>query len=140
MSSPRVTPATAVGACGAGRPQGMVLMSQIVGPPLQPGPPPSPPAAARKAWYRRPTLIIPLALVVTAAVAAAVFLALRPSTITASGTVIDRLTGQPVISAALRPHRTSARTNAPGAFRMPRLGRGAKPAVQARACTTAQVS
>src|SRR5258708_26214062 len=105
----------------------MVLRSETAGPPLQPGPPPSPPAAARKAWYRRPALIIPLALVVTAAVAAAVFLALRPSTITASGTVIDRLTGQPGISAALRAHGTSARTNAHRAFRMPRPARGAKP-------------
>ena len=140
MSSPWVTPATAVGACGAGRPQGMVLVSQIAGPPpLQPGPPPSPPAAARKAWYRRPALIIPLALVVTAAVAAAVFLALRPSTITASGTVIDGLTGQPVISAVLRADGTSARTNAHGAFRMPGLARGARLSVQARYYATTQV-
>src|SRR5258708_27735253 len=64
--------------------RGMVVMSQIAGPPHQPVPSPSVPSAAHRAWWRHPVLIIPLAVVVTAAVAAAVFLALRPTTITAS--------------------------------------------------------
>src|SRR5260370_24189096 len=101
VSSPRVTPATAVGACGAGRPQGMVLMSEIVGPPpLQPGPPPSPPAAARKAWYRRPALIIPPPLVVTAPVAAAGVLAPGPTASTATGAGNARLPRRPVTASA----------------------------------------
>lgn len=115
-------------------------MSQITGPPpLQAGPPPSPPAATRKAWYRRPALVIPLALAVTAAVAAALFLALRPTTITARGTVFDTRTGQAVISATLRADGKSAHTNTRGVFRLPGLPPGAKLSVQARYYATAQV-
>src|SRR5207245_4122669 len=101
----------------------MVVMSQIAGPPRQPLPSPSPlvPIAAHRSWWRRPALIIPLALVVTVAVAAALFLALRPRTITASGTVIDGRTGRPVAMASLHAAGRSARTNARGVFRIPGL-------------------
>ena len=116
-------------------------MSQIAGPPpLQPGPLPSPPAGTHRAWYRRPALIIPLALLVTAAVAAALFLALRPTTITASGTVTDGLTGQPVAAASLHADDKSARTDARGAFQLPGLPPGARLSVQARYYATAQVT
>ena len=64
-------------------------MSQVAGPPRQPVPSPSVPIAARRSWWRRRALIIPFALVVTVAVAAALFLVLRPRTVTAGGTVID---------------------------------------------------
>ena len=115
-------------------------MSQIAGPPRQPVPPPlpSPPIAARRGW-RRPALVIPLALVVTAAVAAAVFLALRPGTVTASGTVIDGRTGQPVAMASLRAGGKSARTNARGVFRIPGLAPGAPVWVRARYYAAVQV-
>jgi hypothetical protein len=119
--------------------RGMVVMSQITGPPRQPGAPPSPSIAARRAWWRRPALILPLALVVTAAVAAALFLALRPSTITASGTVIDGRTGQPVAMASLHSGGKSARTNARGVFQIPGLAPNAKVSVRARYYAAAQV-
>jgi hypothetical protein len=117
----------------------MVVMSQISGPPHQPVPSPSVPIAARRAWFTRPTLIIPLALVVTAAIAAALFLALRPTTITAHGTVIDGRTGRPVAMASLRAHGKSARTNARGVFRIPGLAPNVKVSVRARYYATAQV-
>jgi hypothetical protein len=117
----------------------MVVMSQIAGPPRQPGAPLSTSIAARRAWWRRPALVIPLALVVAAAVAAAVFLALRPRTITASGTVINSLTGQPVAMASLHADGKSAHTNARGAFRIPGLDPNAKVSVRARYYSAAQV-
>src|SRR3989442_550715 len=110
----------------------MVVMSQIAGPPRQPVPPPSAPIAARRAWWRRPALIIPVALVVAAVVAAALFLALRPRTITASGTVVDGRTGQPVAMASLHAGGKSARTNVRGVFRIPGLAPNATVSVRAR--------
>lgn len=140
VSSLRVTSPPAVGTCGNGRRQGMVVMSQITGPPpLQPGPPPTPPAAAHRAWYKRPSLIIPLALVLAAAVAAALFLALRPTTITASGTVIDRLTGQPVAAASLHGGGKSAITNARGKFQIAGIATDTTLRVSARYYAPAQV-
>jgi len=118
----------------------MVVMSQVARPPRQPVSSLPVPIAAHRAWWRRPALIIPLALVVTAAVAAAVFLALRPRTITASGTVIDGRTGQPVAMASLRAGGKSARTNARGAFRIPGLDPDAKVSVRARYYAAAQVT
>ncbi len=116
-------------------------MSQIAGPPRQPVPSPSPsvPIAAHRSWWRRPALIIPLALVVTVAVAAALFLALRPRTITASGTVIDGRTGQPVAMASLHAGGMSARANARGVFRITGLAPNAKVSVRARYYAAAQV-
>ncbi len=114
-------------------------MSQIAGPPRQPGPPLWPSIAARRAWWRRPALILPLALVVAAAVAAALFLALRPRTITASGTVIDERTGQPVAMASPHAGGKSARTNARGVFRIPGLAPSVKVSVRARYYAAAQV-
>jgi len=117
-------------------------MSQIAGPPRQPVPSPSPavPIAAHRAWWHRPALIIPLALVVTLAVAAALFLALRPATVTARGTVIDGRTGQPVALASLHAGGKSARTNARGVFRIPGLAPGAPVSVRARYYAAAQVT
>jgi hypothetical protein len=117
----------------------MVVMSQIARPPRKPGPPHSPSIAARRAWWRRPALILPLALVVTAAVAAALLLALRPRTITASGTVIDGGTGQPVAMASLHAGGKSARTNARGVFRIPGLAPNAQVSVRAHYYAAAQV-
>lgn len=114
-------------------------MSQIARPPRQPVPSPSVPIAARRAWFTRPALIIPLALVVTAAIAAALFLALRPRTITASGTVIDGRTGQPVAMASLHAGGKSAHTNARGVFQIPGLAPNAKVSVRARYYAAAQV-
>lgn len=117
-------------------------MSQIAGPPRPPvrSPSPSVPIVAHRAWWRRPALILPLALVVAAAVAAAVFLALRPGTITASGTVIDGRTDQPVALASLHAGGKSARTNARGVFRIPGLAPGARVSVRARYYAAAQVT
>src|SRR5260370_6865169 len=117
----------------------MVVMSQIAGPPRQPGAPLSTSTAARRAWWRRPALVIPLALVVAATVAAALFLALRPRTITASGTVIDGRTGQPVAMASLHAGGKSARTNARGVFQIPGLAPNATVSVRARYYAAAQV-
>jgi carboxypeptidase family protein len=125
--------------CGLAVVPGMVVMSQIAGPPRQPVPSPSMPITAHRAWFTRPALIIPLALVVTAAVAAALFLALRPGTITASGTVIDGRTGQPVAMASLHAGGKSARTNARGVFRIPGLAPNAKVSVRARYYAAAKV-
>jgi hypothetical protein len=125
--------------CGPAVVPGMVVMSQITGPPRQPGPQLSPSIAVRRAWWRRSVLILPLALVVTAAGAAALFLALRPATITASGTVVDGRTGQPVAMASLQAGGKSARTNARGVFRIPGLAPHAKVSVRARYYTAAQV-
>jgi hypothetical protein len=86
----------------------MVVMSQIAGPaPLQPGPASSS-IAARRAWYRRRALIIAVVLVVIAAAGTALFLVLNLVTITASGIVLDRLTGQPV--ALARVHADGSAT------------------------------
>ncbi len=115
-------------------------MSQITGPPpLQPGPPPVPPAAAHRAWYRRPVLVVPLVLVVAAAVAAALFLVLQPSTITARGTVIDRLTGQPVAAASLQGGGKSATTSARGGFQIAGIAADTTLRVRARYYAPAQV-
>lgn len=117
-------------------------MSQIAEPtPLQSGPPPPISAAPRRPWWKRSVLVIPLALMMTAAVAAALFLALRPPvTIMARGTVIDRLTGQPVASARLHADGKSATTNARGAFRIPGLAPHARVSIQARYYAAAQVT
>jgi hypothetical protein len=118
----------------------MVVMSQITGPaPRRPGPALSL-IAARRGWYRRPGLIIAVVLVVIAAVATALFLVLKPVTITASGTALDRLTGQPVASARVHAGGKSARTNARGVFRMPGLAPGARLLVQAHYYATARMS
>lgn len=115
-------------------------MSQIAGPtPLQHGPPLPLSAAARRPWLKRPVLVIPLALM-TAAVAAALFLTLRPVTITARGTVIDRLTGQPVAFARLHADGKSATTNARGAFRIAGLAPHARLSIRARYYAAAQVT
>ena len=114
-------------------------MSQVAGPPRQPVPSPSVPIAARRSWWRRRALIIPLALVVTVAVAAALFLVLRPRTVTAGGTVIDGRTGQPVAMASLHAAGRSARTNARGLFQIPGLAPNAKVSVRARYYAAAQV-
>jgi hypothetical protein len=114
-------------------------MSQIAGPPRQPVPPLSPPIADRRAWWRRPALILPLGLLVAAAMAAALLLALRPGRITASGTVIDGRTGQPVAQASLHVGGKSARTNARGMFRIAGLAPGVRVSVRARYYTVARV-
>ncbi len=114
-------------------------MSQITGPPpLQPGPPPAPPAAAHRAWYRRPVLVVPLVLVVAASVAAALFLTLRPSTITARGTVIDSLTGQPLTAASLSGGGKAATTNARGTFQITGIAANTTLLVRARYYAPAQ--
>src|SRR5690348_3510153 len=116
-------------------------MPQLTGPPsLQPGRPPAPPVAVRRAWYRRPVLVVPLALVLAAAGAAALFLALRPATITARGGVVDRLTGRPVAGAALRADGRPARTNSRGAFQIPGLPPHARLRIGARYYATARVT
>ncbi len=113
-------------------------MSTITPMPVGPAPAPPPPAA-HKAWYRRPALILPLAVVVLAAVGAALFFVLSPSPITARGTVIDRLTGQPVASASVHADGKSAATNARGKFQVSGIAAGTVLRVHARYYATAQV-
>jgi len=111
-------------------------MSQITGPPLEPAPPP---VGRRKAWYRRPVLIVPLVLVVAAAVAVTVFLVLIPRGITARGTVLDRLTGQPIAAAHVHADGKSATTDTHGGFRLEGLATNTTLRVDARYYAPAQV-
>ena len=115
-------------------------MSTIAPMPVGPAPAPQPPAAARKAWYRRPAFIIPLALVVLAAVGAVLFVVLSPSEITARGTLIDRLTGQPVAGASVHGGGKSAIANARGKFQVNGIAAGTVLRVRARYYAPAQVT
>jgi hypothetical protein len=118
--------------------QGMVVMSQPAGPPPQLVSSPAAPASARRAWFRRPALSIALVLMVIAGSAAAVFLAVRPGTITARGTVIDGRTGRPVALASVHAGGRSATTNARGVFQIPGLALHAAVSVRARYYTPAR--
>lgn len=92
------------------------------------------------AWYRRPALIIPLTLVVLAAVGTALFFVLSASTtMTARGTVIDRLTGQPVAAASLQGGGKSATTNAHGEFQVADIATDTTLRVNARYYAPAEV-
>lgn len=114
-------------------------MSQGAWQPPQLVPPLSAPAAGRKAPFRRRALIVPLTLVVAVVGAAIVFLALRPGTITARGTVIDGRTGRPVALASLRADGKSATTNAHGVFQISGLAPHATVSVRARYYAAARV-
>ncbi len=96
------------------------------------------PRAAKRRWYLRAWFIVAAALAVVAAVAAMLFAVSTPR-MTARGTVIDRLTGQPVAAARLHADRTSAVTNARGMFRMDGLVANAALRVDARYYDTAEV-
>jgi hypothetical protein len=114
-------------------------MSTITPTPVGPAPAPGPPTAGHKAWYRRPALILALALVILAAVGAALFFVLSPRGITARGTVIDRLTGQPVAAASVHGGDKSAATNARGRFQIDGIAAGTVLRVRARYYAAAQV-
>lgn len=88
--------------------------------------------ARRPAWYRRPVLILPLVLAVVAAAGLALVVVLSPHGITARGTIVDRLTGQPVAAARLAGDGKSATTNARGQFQIPGIAAGTRLRVQAR--------
>lgn len=115
-------------------------MSTITPMPVGPAPAPPPPTAAHRAWYRRPVLIIPLALMVLAAVGAVLFVVLSPSEITARGTVIDRLTGQPVAAATVHGGGKSAIANARGKFQVNGIAAGTVLRVRARYYAPAQLT
>jgi len=110
----------------------MVVMSTITPTPVGPAPAPQSPTAGHRAWYRRPALILPLALLILAAVGAALFVVLSPRGITARGTVIDRLTGQPVAAASVHGGGKSAATNARGKFQINGIATGTVLRVRAR--------
>jgi hypothetical protein len=115
-------------------------MSAITPMPVGPASAPQPPTAARRAWYRRPALIISLALVVLAAVGAVLFVVLSPSGITARGTVLDRLTGQPVAAASVHGGGKSAIANARGKFQVNGIAAGTVLRVRARYYALARVT
>lgn len=115
-------------------------MSTITPMPVGPAPAAQPPGAGRRAWYRRPALIIPLVVVVLAAVGAALFLVLSPSQITVRGTVIDRLTRQPVAAASVHGDGKSAIANVRGKFQVSGIAAGTVLHVRARYYATAQVA
>ena len=107
--------------------------------PVGPASAPQPPTAGHRAWYRRPAVILPLALVVLAAVGAALFVVLSPSQITARGRVIDRLTGQPVAAASVHGGGKSATANARGKFQVTGIAAGTVLRVRARYYAPARV-
>jgi hypothetical protein len=115
-------------------------MSTITPMPVGPAPAPQPPSGGRRAWYRRPALVLPLALVVLAGVGAALFVVLSPGQITVRGTVIDRLTGQPVAAASLHGGGKSAVTTARGKFQVNGIAAGTALRVHARYYAPAQVT
>lgn len=115
-------------------------MSTITPTPVGPAPAPQPPSGAHRAWYRRPVLIIPLVVVVVAAVGAVLFVVLAPGGITARGTVLDRLTGQPVAAASVHGGGMSAAANAHGKFQIAGIAAGTVLRVRARYYATAQVT
>jgi hypothetical protein len=115
-------------------------MSTISPMPVGPAPTPQLPPGGHRAWYRRPALIVPLLLVVLAAVGAVLFVVLSPSAITARGTVLDRLTGQPVAAASVHGGGKSATADARGKFQITGLAAGTVLRVRARYYTTAQVT
>lgn len=114
-------------------------MSKFTETPLAPAPPPQSPIAVHKPWYRRPILILPLVLIVMAAVGITLFFALSPRGITARGTVIDRLTGQPVAAASLHGGGKSTTTNAHGKFQIAGIAADTALRVQARYYAPTQV-
>ncbi len=114
-------------------------MSKITPMPVGSTPAPQPASGGHKAWYRRPALILPLAVVVLAAVGTALFFVLSPGAITARGTVIDRLTGQPVAAASIHGDGKSATTNARGNFQIAGVAANATLRVHARYYAPAQV-
>jgi len=114
-------------------------MSTITPMPVGPAPAPQPPSGGHRAWYRRPALILPLALVVLAAVGATLFFVSSPSAITARGTVLDRLTGQPVAAASLYGGGKSAVTSTRGTFQITGIAAGTALRVRARYYAPAQV-
>jgi hypothetical protein len=114
-------------------------MSTITPMPVGPAPAPQPASGGHRAWYRRPALILPVAVVVLAAVGAALFFVLSPRAITARGTVIDRLTGQPVAAASIHGGGKSATTNARGNFQVVGVATDTTLRVHARYYAPAQV-
>lgn len=115
-------------------------MSTITPMPVGPAPAPQPPSSGHRAWYRRPAWIVPLALVVVAAVGAVLFVVLSPGTITARGTVLDRLTGQPVAAASVHGGGKSVTANARGTFQIGGIATGTVLRVDARYYAPAQVT
>jgi len=117
---------------------------------LHVGSPPSaqPPRRTRR-WYRRPVLIVPLVLIAAVSV---VLVTLRgsgnPSTtksttmaqpvITVNGTVLDSITGRPLVAAVAAGGR-STRTNARGAFRLPGVRPNATLTIRSRNYAAATV-
>ncbi len=114
-------------------------MSAITPMPVGPAPAAQAPGGGHRAWYRRPALILPLAVVVLAAGGGVLFVVLSPSAITARGTVIDRLTGQPVAAASVHGGGKSATANARGKFQIADITAGTALRVQARYYAPAQV-
>jgi hypothetical protein len=117
----------------------MVAMSNTTEIPVGPASAPESSIAVRKAWYRRPGLILALVLAVLAAAGAVLFVVLSSNGITARGTVIDRLTGQPLAAASVHGGGKSATTNARGKFQIADIAAGTTLHVQARYYAPAQV-
>jgi hypothetical protein len=118
----------------------MVAMSTITPMPVGPAPAPQQSHGGHRAWYRRPALIVPLLVVVLAAMGAGLFVVLSPSSITARGTVLDRLTGQPVAGAGVHGGGKSAAADARGKFQLAGLAAGTVLRVRARYYAAAQVT